>query len=98
MNNKNSLTRLAFRFKPVTYLLSALLMLVGVVGLFTMSRREDPDLQGRFGQIIALYPGATAAQVEELVAERIERTLREVDDIGVVESVSRPGVAVVGFE
>lgn len=98
MSSKNSLTRIAFRYKPVTYLLAALLMLVGVVGLLTMSRREDPDLQGRFGQIIALYPGATAVQVEELVAERIERTLREVDDIGVVESVSRPGIAVVQFE
>ncbi len=98
MTPKNSLTRLAFRYKPVTYLLAVLLMLVGVVGLLTMSRREDPDLKGRFGQIIALYPGATAAQVEVLVAEPIERTLREVDDVGTVESVSRPGVAVVRFE
>ncbi|MBC8140957.1 MAG: efflux RND transporter permease subunit [Armatimonadetes bacterium] len=98
MNQNNSLTRLSFRFKPVTYLLTALLMVVGIVGLLSMSRREDPDLKGRFGQIIALYPGATAAQVEDLVTERIERTLREVDDIGDVESVSRPGIAVVAFE
>jgi multidrug efflux pump subunit AcrB/outer membrane protein TolC len=93
-----SLTRLAFRYRSVTYLLTCLVMVLGIAGLFSMSRREDPDLKGRFAQIIAVYPGASAEQVEELVGERIERTLREVDDIGVVTTTARPGVAVIQVE
>ncbi|GAB4456147.1 MAG: multidrug efflux RND transporter permease subunit MexK [Armatimonadaceae bacterium] len=93
-----TLTRFAFRYRPVTYLLTALLMALGVVALLSMSRREDPDLKGRFAQIIAVYPGASAEQVEELVAEKIERTLREVDDIGTVTSTARPGLAVIQVE
>jgi multidrug efflux pump subunit AcrB len=93
-----NLTRLAFRYKPVSYLLAALVMALGVAALFSMSRREDPDLKGRFAQIIALYPGATAREVEELVTERLERTLREIDDVSTVTSTSRPGIAVLQVE
>lgn len=93
-----NLTNLAFRNRAVTLLLTGLLLAIGLAGLFSMSRREDPDLAGRFGQIIAVWPGSTAAQTESLVAEKIERTLREVNDIGTVTSTSRPGVAVVQFE
>src|SRR5688572_14260003 len=93
-----NLTARTFRHYSVTLLLTGLLMAVGLVGLFSMSRREDPDLAGRFGQIVAVWPGSTAAQTEALVAEKIERTLREVDDIGTVTATARPGLAVVQFE
>lgn len=93
-----SLTRLAFAYRPVTGLLAFLILALGVTGLLTMSRREDPDLKGRFAQVIALYPGASTAQVEQLVTEKLERTLREIDDVGTVTSTSRPGLAVLQIE
>ncbi|MDX1931533.1 MAG: efflux RND transporter permease subunit [Capsulimonadales bacterium] len=92
------LTRLAFHYRPVTYLLTVLLMAVGLFGLFSMPRREDPDFQPRFVRVLAYYPGASAAQVEELVTQKIERSLREIDDVGTVESTSRPGVAILMIE
>ena len=93
-----SLTRFAFRYRPVTYVLAASLLGLGLVSLFILSRREDPDLQGRFVQIIALYPGASAPQVEQLLTDKLERTLLELDDVKTVESVSRPGIAVLRAE
>lgn len=93
-----SLTRFAFRYRPVTYVLLAASMGLGLLAVFTLSRREDPDMQGRFVQIIALYPGANAGQVEELVTDRLERTLLELDDIKTVKSTSRPGIAVLQAE
>jgi multidrug efflux pump subunit AcrB len=93
-----SLTRFAVRYRPVTYVLLLSIMALGLVAIFTLSRREDPDLQGRFVQIIALYPGATAQQVEELVTDKLERTLLELDDIKTVRSTSRPGIAVLQAE
>jgi multidrug efflux pump subunit AcrB len=93
-----SLTRLAIRYRPVTYVLLASILGLGVLAIFSLSRREDPDLQGRFVQIIALYPGATAQQVEELVTDKFERTLLELDDIKTVQSMSRPGIAVLRAE
>jgi multidrug efflux pump subunit AcrB len=94
-----SLTRLAFRFRPVVLLLTALLLAQGLYALLvSLPRREDPDLQGRWAQVVAVYPGATAAQVEMLVTDRLERTLREVDDIKTVSSDSRPGLAILQIE
>lgn len=93
-----SLTRFAVRFRPVTYTLLAAILGLGLLAVFTLSRREDPDLQGRFIQIIALYPGANATQTEELVADKLERALLEIDDIKNVTSTSRPGIAVLQVE
>lgn len=93
-----SLTRLVFRHRAVTYLLTALVLALGSVGLLAMGRHEDPDIKGRFAQVVAVYPGATAVQMEELVAEKMERTLREVDDIGVVTTTVWPSVAVLRVE
>lgn len=90
-----SLTAFAFRYRAVTIVLTVLMAAVGIFALGAMSRREDPDLKARFAQIIAVYPGASAEQAERLVAEPIERTLREVDDVKEVTSTSRPGVVVV---
>jgi multidrug efflux pump subunit AcrB len=93
-----NLTKLAFQYRPVTTLLAFLIVMLGLMGLFTMSRREDPDLKGRFAQVVALYPGASTTQVEQLVTEKLERTLKEIDDVGNVTSTSRPGVAVIQVE
>lgn len=93
-----SLTQFSVRNRPVIYVLMTAVLALGVVAILTLSRREDPDLQGRFVQIIALYPGATAQQVEELATEKLERALLEIDDVKTVQSTSRPGVAVLQVE
>ena len=87
-----SLTQFAMRFRPVTLVVVVSLMVLGIVALFTLSRREDPDLQGRFVRVLAYYPGGGADQVENIVTEKLERTLLEVDDMKLVTSVSRPGI------
>ena len=72
-----SLTQFAVKYRPVTYVALCAILGLGILALFTLSRREDPDLQGRFVQIIVLYPGADAAEVEGLVSDRLERSLLE---------------------
>jgi multidrug efflux pump subunit AcrB len=91
-------TQAALQYRPLTYLLTIVLMATGIYALFALPRREDPDLSARFAQVVAIYPGASAAQVEQLVTDRLERTIREVDAVGTVTSVSRPGLSVVEFQ
>lgn len=93
-----SITRFAIKNRPLTYVLLVSILGLGALAISTLSRREDPDLQGRFVEIIALYPGATAQQVEEQLTDRLERTLLELDDIKNVNSSSRPGMAVLQTE
>lgn len=93
-----TLTQLAVRYRPATYLLTLVLLGVGVFALFALPRREDPDLSARFAQVIALYPGASAVEVEQLVTLELERTFREIDDVETVTSTSRAGVSVLTIE
>jgi multidrug efflux pump subunit AcrB len=93
-----TLTQLTFRYRAVAGVLASLLLGIGLFALFSLPRREDPDLKARFVQVIALYPGASAAQVEQLATERLERALQEVDDVKTVTSTSRPGIAVLQIE
>lgn len=93
-----SITRWAIEYRSITILATVVLMLVGVFAIQTLPRREDPKLSARFTQVVALFPGATALQVEELLTERLERELREIDDVAIVSSTSRPGISVLTVE
>jgi multidrug efflux pump subunit AcrB len=93
-----SLTRFALRNRAVTWLLFAAVMTFGIISVFLLSRREDPNVSERWGQVIALYPGATGAQVEQLVADPLERTILELDDVKSVTSTTRPGITVLDVE
>jgi multidrug efflux pump len=93
-----TLTAFAVKHKPVTWVATAFVLVAGLMALFTLPRREDPDLQGRFVQITGIYPGASAQQVEQLLTDKVERALLELDDIKTVNSTSRPGAFVAFAE
>lgn len=87
-------------FKNLRLLSMVLAMIVaaGLGALGSLPRQEDPDLTERFGQIQTIYPGATAQRVEKLVTEPIEDIVREIAEVGEVESTSRTGISIVNIE
>lgn len=93
-----SLTSFAFRYRPVTWLVIGSILLLGLLAMGLLPRREDPQMGPRWIRVVAVYPGASAGQVEQLVAERLERGLLEVDTVKSVQSTCRPGVAVLDVE
>jgi multidrug efflux pump len=52
------------------------LMLLGVAAYFQLGQDEDPPFTFRAMVVRAFWPGATAQQVAEQVADRIERPCR----------------------
>ncbi|MGH7619711.1 MAG: efflux RND transporter permease subunit, partial [Gemmatimonadaceae bacterium] len=67
--------RFSLRYPQVAIVLSAIAFAVGAQALLKMPRREDPKVPWRVALVIAQYPGATAAQVEEQVTRRVEERL-----------------------
>lgn len=65
----------SLKYPQVTLSILALTFLVGVYSLMEMPRREDAKVKVRVGQVIALYPGANALQVEEQVTRKLEQYL-----------------------
>ena len=90
----------ALRYPQVTLLLTAAVFFTGIHALLTMPRREDPKITIRTGLVVALYPGATAEQVEKQVTRKIEERLFRFSEVrkGKTWSTSRNNVAVINVE
>ena len=87
----------SLRNPQVAYVLSALVLIVGIHALITMPRREDPKVTVLMGVVTAFYPGATAEQVEEQVTRRVEDRLFRFAEVRRQKtwSMSRPGMMIV---
>lgn len=78
----------SLKYKQVTLSVLFLFFVVGVYSLFNMSRREDPKVTPTQGLVIAYYPGASSAQVEEQVTKKLEQTLFKYEEINKTKTIS----------
>ncbi len=67
----------------------------GAVALMVTPREEDPQISVPLADIIVTMPGASAAEVENLVTVNLEKRLWEMEGVRHIYSVSRPGMAMV---
>ena len=86
----------------LTHQLTPLLALAGLLlGLFAVlvtPREEEPQIDVTMANVTIPFPGASAAEVEALIAGPMEQVLAEVSGVKHLYSVSRPGVAVLTVE
>ena len=92
------LTEAAVRHWQVTVVAFVMLAALGVKSLLTIPRSEDPPLNFPTFTVVAVYPGASAGDLERLVVKQVEDTLHELDDVRSIKSLIRPGVASVTVE
>ena len=87
----------AMRNHGIVFFIIALLTAFGIVALRQMNKDEFPQFTIRQGVIAAIYPGATAQEVEEQVTIALENYLNgfEFIDKENTYSVSEDGVAYV---
>lgn len=79
---------------PRALVMVLLLVIVGgTAALLTMPQQEDPKIRNRGATILTAYPGASAERVERLVTQRIEDSLRELEEIDTIESRSITGLS-----
>jgi len=90
-----NLTELAISKRAITYFATALLIVGGVFSYFQLGQLEDPEFTIKTAAIITNYPGASAAQVELEITDRIETKLQEMSELKQVYSSSRPGQSII---
>jgi len=78
MNNWVSKLMRSYR---ITFLLIVIAFGLGIVGFQNMAKAEFPDFVIRQGVVVAVYPGATAEEIEEQVAKPLERYLFTFDEV-----------------
>ncbi len=71
----------AIRNFQLTWLVSSMLVLLGLVSYFTMPRAEDPQLDVPEVKIIVINPGTNPRDMESLVADPIEEVVKELDNL-----------------
>lgn len=85
--------------RPVaTIMLNAALLVFGVLGLMQLPVRELPDIDPPVVNVLAVYPGASAAVVETEVTERLEEAISSVEGIKLLTSESREQVSSISIE
>jgi multidrug efflux pump len=75
-----------------------MILAIAAAGLFSytqLGRAEDPSFTIKVMVVTASWPGATAEEVQNQVAERIEKKLQELPHVDRVQTFSRPGFAAV---
>ncbi|WP_454832631.1 efflux RND transporter permease subunit [Pseudoxanthomonas wuyuanensis] len=88
-----NLSALAVRERSVTSFLICLISLAGLVSFFNLGRAEDPGFTVKVMTIITAWPGATAQEMQDQVAEKIEKRMQELRWYDRTETYTRPGLA-----
>ena len=81
-----------------TLIVFVMLIAIGINSLINMPRGEDPDFQAPQFNVVVVYPGTSPKDMEELVADPIEKRMNELDDIKRIVSRIDDGLAVIRVE
>lgn len=84
-----------YQFTLVIFLM---IIVLGVTTILNMPRSEDPEIHAPQFPIVVVYPGTSPKDMEELVAEPIERKVTSLEGIKRVQTNIRDGVVVVFVE
>jgi len=84
-----------FLTTQITPLLALVGVLLGIFAVMITPREEDPQINVTFANVFIPFPGATASEVESLVATPAEQVIDEISGIEHVYSTSTPGMAVL---
>ena len=71
------------------------LVIAGTAAYITLPRSEDPEFDAAMGQIITLWPGVAARQVEDLVTRPLEEAIQGVQGLKLMESDSSASLSVI---
>ncbi len=84
-----------FLTTQITPLLALVGVLLGVFAILVTPREEDPQINVTFANVFIAFPGASATEVESLVAIPAQQVISEISGIEHVYSTSTPGMAVL---
>ncbi len=84
-----------YQFTLVIFLM---IIALGVTTILNMPRSEDPELNAPQYPIVAVFPGTSPKDMEELVVKPMERKISELKDIKKIKTNISDGVAVLFVE
>ena len=87
-----NLSALAVKERAITLFLLLAIAGAGVLAFGRLGRAEDPTFVVKIMTVTAIWPGATAEEMQNQVADRFEKRLQELAHYDHAETASRPGL------
>jgi multidrug efflux pump subunit AcrB len=88
-----NLSALAVRQRAITLFLIIAMSLAGLFAFLSLGRAEDPAFTVKVLTVVTAWPGATAQEMQDQVAEPLEKRLQELAWYDRSETFTRPGLA-----
>jgi multidrug efflux pump subunit AcrB len=79
----------------ITWTMTFVILVLGFFAYQGLPRLEDPEFAIKNATIITPYPGASPAEVEQEVSDKIEKAVQEMGQLDMVESYSSRGMSIV---
>lgn len=90
-----NLTEVSLKNRDLVWYAIAVVFVAGIFSYLKLGRMEDPSFTIRQMVVTAAWPGATAAEMEQQVTDKLERKFQDIPRIDYIRSYSRPGQAVI---
>ncbi len=90
---KFNLSALAVRERAVTLFFIIAISAAGIIAFLNLGRAEDPGFTIKQMTVVTAWPGATAREMQDQVAEPLEKRLQELRWYDRAETFTRPGLA-----
>ena len=90
----------AMKYHQIVLMITTVLIVFGIVGLYKINKNEFPQVTIRQGVVVAVYPGVSALDIEQQVTTPLEEyifTYKEVNKAK-TKSYSRNSLAIVQVE
>jgi multidrug efflux pump subunit AcrB len=88
-----NLSALAVRERSITLFFIIAISVAGIVAYLNLGRAEDPSFTIKQMTVITAWPGATAQEMQDQVADPLEKRLQELRWYDRTETFTRPGLA-----
>jgi len=89
--------RLARTFlkNPLTPVLAIVFLLMGIIAVFFTPREENPQIDVPAANVIVVYPGASSREVQNVIVDPLERTLKAMTGVKHVYGMAMNSVGIV---
>ncbi|EIK94822.1 cation/multidrug efflux transport protein AcrB [Pseudomonas sp. M47T1] len=88
-----NLSEFAVRERAITLFLLVAIFTAGALAFLKLGRAEDPAFTVKQMTMVTAWPGATAQEMQDLVAEPLEKRMQELRWYDRTETFTRPGLA-----
>ncbi|MCP4584258.1 MAG: efflux RND transporter permease subunit [candidate division Zixibacteria bacterium] len=90
-----SITQLAIEKNRITTVALIVIIFAGFLAYQNIARQEDPGFIIRVAFIQTILPGASPDRVENLVTDKLEKTIQEIPELDFISSESKTGASII---